>query len=83
MRFLPFFFLAIAAAFLIYNEYRCQQNYRETLHKYYECTNLKTYHKLKPITPSQYKTIFPKHSGDLFCREMQYTKQYVDLLQVN
>ena len=68
---------------LIYVEYSSQQNYRQVLHKYYECTNLMTYHRLKPLTTSQHKRIFSKHSEQLICRETYYTKEYVDLLKPN
>ena len=73
--------LTAVLGILIYVEYSSQQNYRRTVRKYYECTNLTSYHRLKPITATQYKRIFSKHSTQLVCREAYYTKEYVDLLK--
>ena len=67
---------------LPYTVYSYKKDYYQILHKYYECTNLKNYYRLKPMTVSQHKRIFSKHPH-LTCREMRYTKEYVDLLKPN
>lgn len=78
-----FLFFLVLFIGMVFNEYRNQINYRQVLHKYYNCTNSKTYYRLKPITVQQYKSIFSKHSNQLVCTEAYYTKQYVDLLTPN